>query len=209
MDHGSWPEHRRSLQPPVCVRTATGTHRCVESQEARPTCSVRSAPPPSQGEWHKTKLSWGYAACEYACAHVFVSKSQPAPRTPPHLVVTKQRRPTGSIKCLFSPITGCLKRGRVPTLMNKWREKWEGSKLEGKTEESIELWLHTPSLSQTLSNPISRSRLLPSLRLCCYGDVRSRSSCRLRIVSKWGKKRARKTERCAASQGERWSNSES
>lgn len=92
-----------------------------------------------------------------------------------HLVVTKQRRPTGSIKCLFSPIIGCLKRGRVPTLMNKWREKWEGSKLEGKTEESIELWLHTPSLSQTLSNPISRSRLLPSLRLCCYGDVCSRS----------------------------------
>lgn len=117
------------------------------------------------------------------------------PRTHTHLVVTKQRRPTGSIKCLFSPIIGCLKRGRVPTLMNKWREKWEGSKLEGKTEESIELWLHTPSLSQTLSNPISRSRLLPSLRLCCYGDVCSRPSCRLRIVSKWRREKASEKNR--------------
>lgn len=128
------------------------------------------------------------------CACVCVKESAPPP-LPPHLVVTKQRRPTGSIKCLFSPIIGCLKRGRVPTLMNKWREKWEGSKLEGKTEESIELWLHTPSLSQTLSNPISRSRLLPSLRLCCYGDVCSRSSSRLRIVSKRRREKASEKNR--------------
>lgn len=38
---------------------------------------MRSAPPPSQGEWHKTELSWGYAVCECVCVHVFVSKSQP------------------------------------------------------------------------------------------------------------------------------------
>lgn len=82
--------------------------------------------------------------------------------------------------------------------MNKSREKWEGSKLEGKTEESIELWLHTPSLSQTLSNPISRSRLLPSLRLCCYGNVCSWSSHQLQIVSKWrrGKRKKKSEEEC-------------
>lgn len=69
--------------------------------------------------------------------------------------------------------------------MNKQRERREGSKLEGKTEESIELWHHTPSLFQTLSNEIFRSCLLPSLRLCCYGDVCSQSSRQLQIVSKW------------------------
>ena len=110
-------------------------------------------------------------------------------------MVTKQRRPTCLIKCLFSLIIGCLERGRVQTLMNKQREKWEGSKLEGKTEESIELWLHTPSLSQTLSNRIFRSRLLPSLRLCCYGDVCSRSSHQLQIVSKWQREKKREQER--------------
>lgn len=102
--------------------------------------------------------------------------------------------PTGLIylKCLLSLITGCLRRGRVQTLMNKLREKWEGRKLEGKTEESIELWLHTLSLSQTLSNRISRSRLLSSLRLCCYGNVCSWSSHQLQIVSKWRREKKRK-----------------
>lgn len=40
-----------------------------------------------------------------------------------------------------------------------------------------------------LSNGIFRSRLLPSLRPCCYGDVCSRSSRQLQIVSKWRRER--------------------
>lgn len=39
------------------------------------------------------------------------------------LVVTKQWGPTGLIKRLLSLIIGCLRRGRVQTLMNKSREK--------------------------------------------------------------------------------------
>ena len=90
------------------------------------------------------------------------------------LVVTKHR---GGQPAWSSVDSASLFGGvRAQTLLNKSREKWEGSKLEGKTEESIELWLHTPSLSQTLSNGIFRSRLLPSLRLCCYGDVCTRAS---------------------------------
>ncbi len=61
---------------------------------------------------------------------------------------------------------------------------------------------HPVPLSQTLSNGIFRSRLLPSLRLCCYGDACSRSSRQLQIVSKWRREKERASERDATRQEE-------